>query len=636
MNSNSSHRLTRLTLGFTVLSVAGVSLGLSGSAFALLPEEPVFGAREAVGLPRLGEIILRTPAVESARESALFLSQGNSGVRVERDGVDGSLRLATGKLGLSLVEAFGSEANYRAWVKASSKGTKGREGFLRVANKAVLRFVSQQSEALGFRAADLRVNEAKFFADDAHAFVSFDVFLNGQQGAATKVKGSSIDFRFTAGELTQVAARTFGASASESARQAATRAAVSVSSDAEVARRVLGAQAQVERPSEPLVHVNLSADGKAYVFTPARRLEAKSATGELFAIVVSAESTVEASRQATVLEWSSLHFKVASRVQGVVNNRSVNDGQSTFAFPGAQGSAPGGGWFGRRTTYTADGEGNLVAPNARELTVNISSPIVKVTNATGTSAAVRLTSDADVLFDGTTNSTLAETTTFYHVNVVRNWAKQYVTAPWFDQQMVANVNIGDICNAFWNGRSINFFQAGTKTKNGKTLECNNTGEIADVVYHEWGHGLDQNTGGIDDGAYSEGIGDVVSMLITDSSLVGPGFFKDGKPVRDLEGEYSYPKDKGEVHKEGLIIGSAWWHLTRALVEKYGNDVGRETASRYFLKSLYTTSQYTDAYEALMTIDSEDASAAGRGPNACLINASFARHGLATKDASCGS
>lgn len=639
MKSTPSQCFAGFRLGFTLLSsaaVVGVSVGLSGSAFAILPQEISVPSnmRESVGLPRPGEIVLRTPSVESARESMLLGVPGGAAVSVERDSIDGSLRLATGELGLSLADAFGSESNFQAWVKASSKGEKGRQGLLRVVNKAVLRFVAEKGDALGFQVSDLQLNENKFFADSAHTFVSYDVVLKTGVGGAVKVKGTSIDFRFTGGELTQIAARSFGASRSEAARQAALAASTSVSADDALARRVLGPEAKVEQPSVPLVHVNVSEDGRSYVFTPARRLDAKSATGELFYIIASAEPRLEAAQKANVLEWNSLHLNVSARVHGVVNNRSVNDGQSTIAFAGIQGSTSGGGVFGRRTTFTADADGNLVAPSARELVVSLASPIVKVAHSTGTSAAVRLTSDADVLFDANSNSTLAETTTFYHTQVVRNWAKKYVNVRWFDQQLTANVNIGDICNAFWNGRTINFFQSGSKSRNGRTLECNNTGEIADVVYHEWGHGLDHNTGGIDDGAYSEGIGDIVSMLITDSSQVGPGFFKDGSPVRDLEGEYSYPKDKGEVHKEGLIIGSTWWHLTRALVEKYGNDVGRETASRYFLKSLFTTSQYTDVYKALLTIDAEDAASAGRGPNACLINAAFSRHGLATKDASC--
>jgi hypothetical protein len=199
------------------------------------------------------------------------------------------------------------------------------------------------------------------------------------------------------------------------------------------------------------------------------------------------------------------------------------------------------------------------------------------------------------------------------------------------------VNIGDICNAFWNGRTVNFFQAGSKRlANGKTLGCSNTGENADVVYHEWGHGLHHNTGGIRDRAFSEGIGDTVSQLITGSPDVGPGFFTDGRPVRNLDGEYMYPPkaNEREVHKEGLIFGSAYFHLTQDLIEKYGNEVGRATARQWFLKALYTASQYTDVYETLLALDSEPLNEDVRGPNYCIVNGAFARHGLASKDQAC--
>ena len=53
--------------------------------------------------------------------------------------------------------------------------------------------------------------------------------------------------------------------------------------------------------------------------------------------------------------------------------------------------------------------------------------------------------------------------------------------------LVANVNINQTCNAFWNGSSVNFYRSGGG--------CSNTGEIAAVFLHEWGHGLDTNTGG---------------------------------------------------------------------------------------------------------------------------------------------
>ena len=43
------------------------------------------------------------------------------------------------------------------------------------------------------------------------------------------------------------------------------------------------------------------------------------------------------------------------------------------------------------------------------------------------------------------------------------------------------------CNAGWDGAELWFVPA----RNG----CANSGEIADLIMHEWGHGLDENTGG---------------------------------------------------------------------------------------------------------------------------------------------
>ena len=48
------------------------------------------------------------------------------------------------------------------------------------------------------------------------------------------------------------------------------------------------------------------------------------------------------------------------------------------------------------------------------------------------------------------------------------------------------MNINSTCNAYWNGSTLNFYRSGGG--------CSNTGEIAAVFLHEWGHGMDQNAG----------------------------------------------------------------------------------------------------------------------------------------------
>ena len=46
------------------------------------------------------------------------------------------------------------------------------------------------------------------------------------------------------------------------------------------------------------------------------------------------------------------------------------------------------------------------------------------------------------------------------------------------------MNINLTCNAFWNGSTVNFYHA--------AAAAGNTGEIAAVFDHEWGHGMDNN------------------------------------------------------------------------------------------------------------------------------------------------
>ena len=53
-------------------------------------------------------------------------------------------------------------------------------------------------------------------------------------------------------------------------------------------------------------------------------------------------------------------------------------------------------------------------------------------------------------------------------------------------KITSTVNINDSCNAYYDG-NVNFFQKGGG--------CNNTGRIADVNYHEWGHGVHYSAAG---------------------------------------------------------------------------------------------------------------------------------------------
>ncbi len=101
---------------------------------------------------------------------------------------------------------------------------------------------------------------------------------------------------------------------------------------------------------------------------------------------------------------------------------------------------------------------------------------------------------------------------------------------WLSRQLPANMNINNSCNAFFSFAdtanpttgSINFYREVSASPNSGL--CRNTGEIAAVFDHEWGHGLDH----FDDhpGVSSPGefYADAAAVARLNSSCIGRGFF----------------------------------------------------------------------------------------------------------------
>src|SRR5262245_29637475 len=118
---------------------------------------------------------------------------------------------------------------------------------------------------------------------------------------------------------------------------------------------------------------------------------------------------------------------------------------------------------------------------------------------------------------GSAGNTAASRSAFYEVNKLAEMARGWLPSNvWLQSTLTTNVNIALTCNAFWNGVTINFYRSGGG--------CRNTGEIAAVFDHEWGHGLDDNdTGGVLSNS-SEGYADIASIYRLQASCVGHGFF----------------------------------------------------------------------------------------------------------------
>lgn len=246
-------------------------------------------------------------------------------------------------------------------------------------------------------------------------------------------------------------------------------------------------------------------------------------------------------------------------------------------------------------------------------------------------------SGTDPLITGNDNETRA-LNTFVAIQRINRFVRRQVKTDEVnnylsrDIRIKINVNEGS-CNAFYNPQQnqISLYAAGTS--NGTS--CGHMSLVNDVIYHEWGHGLDSNSGktrGINDNAFSEGIGDIVAAYYTGSSNMGAGFnTKTEKGIRDLQNTAKYPTDKGEAHSEGTIIGGAFWDLRAALIQRYGEVKGGNHAAMLFLRHLITTDTYTDSYQAVLRLDDNDGNTATKSPNYCLINKAFANHGLATDE-----
>jgi trimeric autotransporter adhesin len=121
---------------------------------------------------------------------------------------------------------------------------------------------------------------------------------------------------------------------------------------------------------------------------------------------------------------------------------------------------------------------------------------------------------------GGAGNTSASRSAFYEVNKIKEQARGWLPAnTWLTGVLQTNVNIVSTCNAFYSGGTINFYRSGA----GGTGFCRNTGEIAAVFDHEWGHGMDDfDTGGALS-ASSEGYADIAGIYRLQASCVGHGF-----------------------------------------------------------------------------------------------------------------
>ena len=258
-----------------------------------------------------------------------------------------------------------------------------------------------------------------------------------------------------------------------------------------------------------------------------------------------------------------------------------------------------------------------------------------------TSAAGKPTT-FDVMIDGnrsvirTDNNEPASIINVYSALArVRAFVSQYFAANevnYFGRRLQITTDMADTCNAYYQAATLNFFASGGN--------CGNMAFVNDVIYHEWGHGLDDYTGpgtnsggGMTDGAFSEGIGDIIAMFMNRDSSMGLGFFTTdpSRPIRKLDNKKVYVQgQESEVHAQGTIIGGAFWELRRRMINKYG-DAGHDKSARLFFRHLLEAESYLQSYQIIQRLADDDNNPATRHGDWCIVNQSFAAKGLAPSD-----
>jgi hypothetical protein len=287
---------------------------------------------------------------------------------------------------------------------------------------------------------------------------------------------------------------------------------------------------------------------------------------------------------------------------------------------------------GVSTVTAADGTVTWAQDSAQTLVPLVSGSLVTITNkavdGVPATASLSISPGGQAIWDPSlAPADDAQVNVLVHVNTVKEYVRTFAPAmATLDDPINANVNIDKECNASFDGENLNFYRASTR--------CQNTGLLADVVYHEFGHAMHFNSiiegVGRMDGAFSEGLSDFLSALITEDAGMGRGFFFDSRPLRDLDPagrEPSWPADVGEIHKTGIIFGAAMWDLRKDLITKLSREVAVGLVNRLYYAAVRRASDIPTTLVEILAADDDDGNLANGTPNECEILSAFGRHGL---------
>lgn len=130
------------------------------------------------------------------------------------------------------------------------------------------------------------------------------------------------------------------------------------------------------------------------------------------------------------------------------------------------------------------------------------------------------------------------------------------------QNFTINTQVSGTCNAYYDGSSINFYNAGGG--------CSNTATDV-IVIHEFGHHA-VNTAGSGQGEYGEGTGDTIGVLMTGDPRLAVGFYTNqcSSGIRNADNTCSYNASGcsscgSAIHTCGQLLSGFVYETRAALI-----------------------------------------------------------------------
>jgi hypothetical protein len=303
------------------------------------------------------------------------------------------------------------------------------------------------------------------------------------------------------------------------------------------------------------------------VRTPAGEAELRLVTKTMASSRSQLESRVDlVDTQTGAVVWrkSGRANAISGAESAFVQVKYPDDGYSTFAIRNAYVIVGG-----VRAITDSTGHYSATPPASPVcVTASLSGAYCRVVNNNGSSASMSQCGVANGstlnIFWAPNNSTDAERDAYYHVNWAHDWVKRVdSTYTANDFPIVTNVNINDDeCSAYWDQvtESLNFSYAGPT--------CANTGQIADVVWHEYAHAVNfllyfahGAPLGMTNEALDDGMADAFSALVGDDCIIGDGFFGPGTFLRTACNTNHWPEDDNpDPQTAGTILSGAFWDL----------------------------------------------------------------------------